>query len=115
MADDATQPTPTHAPLQGALSFKKNPRSTGLAAIADPYPTTQIKIGGREVGLISPPRPRGSENWSLRFMVKDASESCGWRWIGLRGRYETEEQARSSLFSMDDKVRRLYDLYQQET
>lgn len=89
------------------LSFKKNPRETGLAGVANHTPSTQIKADKYEMGTIDPPNYRrfGPEepNWTIRIQVmKNESEitkepNCPWKWVTFKARFETEELAREWL------------------
>jgi len=104
-------PAPAHTPLVGDLTFLKDRRETGLAAIACPYPNTTIKIGGRQVGTIFAPRPRGESEWSISLMVVDPDAHCGWRTIRLAKRYPDEPAARLAMQGGDATLRARHHLH----
>jgi hypothetical protein len=86
------------------LSFKKQPKNTGLSAIGNPFSVTDIKIDGKRVGLIDPPNwSSKNKGWIIRFVVRkndineDGNPNCTWRWITLVGEYKNEELAREYL------------------
>lgn len=107
-------PAPTHAPLTGLLTFRKDAPETGLASAARPWPDTAIKIGGRQVGTIRAPRPRGEDQWSVSLMVADRNAKCGWRTIVLARRFEDEASARLAIRGGDTALRIRHDLHQLE-
>lgn len=82
--------------------FRKETPETGLRAIANPYPGTDI-TWGREgvVGRISPPSARalgGSDTWGIRFIVEKeptVEDPCDWKWVALKKTFETEPEARA--------------------
>lgn len=54
------------------FTFKKQPRETGLAGVAHPYPNTDIKAGSKVVGEIVAPTWRTPDNkWHITLSVKD--------------------------------------------
>ncbi len=87
--------------------FKKGPRPTGLSAIAKPYPDTDIKRGGKRVGMISAPSRFGHKNWRVLFVVKrepTETDPCDWRWARMRGDHETEQVARDWIMANADRI-----------
>jgi hypothetical protein len=68
------------------FTFRKQPRETGLRSVGHPHPSTEIKYGGREVGLIQAPYfGTPDHKWGVGLMVKEAaSENCPWGWIFSR-------------------------------
>jgi hypothetical protein len=82
------------------LSFKKQPRETGLAGVGYPHPNTSIKIDGKKVGEISAPTWMSKDDlWHIMFMVKksklDNNPNCDWRWIFLKKGFDTEIEGRN--------------------
>jgi hypothetical protein len=84
-------------------TFKKGPRATGLAAVGHPYADTTIKLGKREVGIISPPsrgnlRGPDETGWRAGVMVMkekpDDNPNCPWRWVFFRPQFADEPAAR---------------------
>lgn len=78
------------------VTFKKRPRQTGLARVAEPYSSTDIKVKGVEIGYIAPPhRTDPAYLWTVRFKVHDPEgENCKWRWATMKARHATEPDAR---------------------
>ena len=78
------------------LTFKKQAQITGLARVAHPYgPSTDIRLGGRSVGRIDPPRYNSPEKvWKVWLALTDATILGGWRWVVLKARFASDEEAR---------------------
>lgn len=78
------------------FTFRKQPRATGLAAVTETHPDTDIKLGGLVVGSIDAPHHTSTDGlWKLRFAVTDASQKCGWRWVTLKYRPKDEPAGRA--------------------
>lgn len=83
------------------LSFRRGPRPTGLSAVGNPYPDTDIKCGGQKVGYISGPTWQSKDHkWVVRFMVfkadimEDNNPNCSWKWVTLKQKFDSEREAR---------------------
>jgi hypothetical protein len=79
------------------ITFKKEPKCTGLARIGEPYPNTNIKVNKDAVGVIAAPRWNTPDNkWEVRFTVKgsNGNPNCHWHWIRVKKRFDTESEAR---------------------
>ena len=84
------------------LSFKKDPKPTGLYSVGNPNPDTHIKLDGKEIGVIVPPSWNSSHaDWVIRFMVikehieEDGNTNCSWKWITLKKHFDDELSARN--------------------
>lgn len=82
------------------ITFKRQPKATGLAAVGNPHPNTDIKMDGKLVGTIVPPnwRDNGKE-WLIMVRLKKplplpAGENCTWYNAVLKPRFANEEAAR---------------------
>lgn len=95
-----------------AFTFKKRPKATGLARVAERSDTTEIRIKGKLVGLISVPR-LFEDNVRVRLMVK-CEEHPGWKWVALKAGFETEGDARAKLNEKFDYMVKTFDLHHQE-
>jgi hypothetical protein len=85
-------------------TFKKEPRATGLARIADPHPSTTIKLGGKRVGQIRPPHIRDEKPvWSVSVMVT-TDKHPGWTWVVFARKHESESDARAWVLANWDKI-----------
>ncbi len=84
------------------VTFKKNARETGLAAVMAREPTTIIKINKCPVGEIVPPSRYSKETgWHIIFKVlnpepKD-NASKSWEWIKMKARFPSEPEARKAI------------------
>lgn len=94
------------------FTFKKEARVTGLAGIASDGPSTIIKLGGREVGLIKSPC-RGTlgrqmtDVWTIRLRVvrkPTVEHPCPWRWAVLRQTHASEPEARAWLIANAERI-----------
>jgi len=80
------------------FTFKKHPHETGLASIANPYPSTDIKLGGKICGFISPPSAFGSDKWVVYLRLFRSQENCNWYNATFKGaKFGTEGEAREWL------------------
>lgn len=80
------------------FSFKKQPRETGLRSVANPYPTTDIRLepGKRFIGHIVPPNFWDKHSdWHVTVCVKDEKSHCGWTWKIFKARHSSEPHARA--------------------
>jgi hypothetical protein len=83
------------APRKG-LSFKKQPRETGLRAVGNPYPNTTIRLDGLQVGQIIAPFARslgGDSQWKVSLMEKRGEDNFDW--VTFKARFESEADARA--------------------
>jgi len=100
------------------LSFKKNPRETGLSGVAHPNPSTAIKGDKKQVGMIYPPsRWDNDYKWTISLACpKDKTENdpCGFRWMKLKYRFDKEAEAREWLKANWDRIITTYKLHQFE-
>jgi len=80
------------------LSFKKDPKTTGLAGVAEPNPRTVIKGDGVEIGYIRPPHYADADYvWSVMLRVNrepTPSDPCPWRYAELKKKFTSEPDAR---------------------
>lgn len=97
------------------FTFKREPRETGLAAIAHPHANVQVKLDKKVVGYIAGPnRFSSNKGWQLNLMVEDEKSSCGWVWIRMARQDETEEEARAWAQRQAANIVAKYKLYSQE-
>jgi len=80
------------------ISFKKQPRTTGLAGIGNSYQTTDIKVNKKIIGYIYPPTWRSKDNnWKINIAVEGCTKddsNCSWRWVNLKYKPENESDGR---------------------
>lgn len=103
------------------LTFKKQPKDTGLAAVAAYEQETDIKADGKVVGHISysynNSATKGDSFWHISLAVKKektAEEPAAWKWIRLKKTTATEPEAREFVKAMWEKITTELDLYQFE-
>ena len=86
------------------FTFKRQPRATGLAGVGNPWPSTDIKLRGKVVGVIAAPNWRSdSQLWTIRLMI-ESSLPPGWYWKTIRQKFPTEEEAREYVSSHNDDL-----------
>lgn len=95
------------------LSFKKQPRETGLSAIGYPNSNTLIKVDNKIVGEIFAPTWHSKDDlWHIYFMIKkiepDDNANCDWKWIFLKKGFETEVEGRNFIKENLDKIAKKY-------
>lgn len=93
------------------FTFKKHPRETGLAGVANPYRPTDIKLNKKVIGEIFPPSLLAKDSyWSIRFTVdeEDPNTLRKFKWILLKARFNSEAEARVFL---QDKCVMLCSMY----
>lgn len=90
------------------FTFRRAARVTGLAGIGADTPSTTIKLRGKEAGVLkSPASSRLSsapDQWTVRFTVAQEptpQDSCTWRWAALKRRFNSEQEGRGWLASVD--------------
>lgn len=83
------------------FTFKKEPRTTGLAGVGSPNPNTIVKLDKKEVGIIVGPNWRSKDNkWQIRLMRRwplvpeNSKNSKAWKWVQVTQRFDTEPEAR---------------------
>lgn len=78
------------------LTFKKQPRNTGLYAVGHPWSNTDIKVKKHIIGNIEAPNYTTKDNlWIIRFCIADSTGKCGFKWITLNKKGESEEESRN--------------------
>jgi hypothetical protein len=98
------------------LTFKRQPKSTGLSAIGYPNPPVDIKLSGKVCGAIYPPTWQSKiGDWKISLMVKkdesDPKENCDWKWITLKYKGENEEDCKKFLIDKMDIIVGKYTLH----
>lgn len=81
------------------LSFKKQPKETGLRAVGSPIPNTDIKLNGKRFGYLCAPTWQTKDGkWGVYFMAyktePDDNPNCDWRWLSAKDRFDSESDAR---------------------
>lgn len=80
------------------FTFRKHKAETGLAAVGYSRRSVDIKHKKMVVGTIYAPNWSTKDGkWGLSIMVEDSDCKCGWKWVHLKHRCDTEEEAREFL------------------
>lgn len=94
------------------FTFKRGERSTGLAAVANPYTEVDIKLNKKRVGTLAPPNWRTSDGmWRARFTVTDSTQKAGWRWVQLKARFKDEDEARAWVAEHAEQIASMFTLH----
>lgn len=74
------------------ISFKKEKKERGLAAVGNPNQATNVKLNKQIVGAISPPSWMTEDSlWRVRFIVV---KEDNWKWITMKAKFNSEPEAR---------------------
>ena len=97
------------------VTFKKQPKETGLGAVGHPYQDIDCKIKKRKFGYISAPTWRTKDHkWVVRVMVMktepDDNPNCAWRWVEFANRFDDDEKAKAWLQENIDEIQQKYTL-----
>ena len=78
------------------ITFKKQPRATGLSAVGRPYPNVDVKVDKKEVGYILAPTFSSVDGkLGIQIAVEVRKhENCSWSWTMCQQRFDNEEKAR---------------------
>lgn len=80
------------------FTFKKDKAETGLAAVGNSHPDTNIKVSGLVVGYIAAPNWRTESNhWKVRLAIakeRTKEDPAPFKWITLKKRFDSEPEAR---------------------
>jgi len=98
------------------IRFKKHPKETGLYAVGHPFSAVDIKVNGESMGIIYPPSWQTEDNrWSIGFTVLkkelDDDLNCKWKWIHIKKRFDTENEAREFVKDNIETINKNYVLY----
>jgi len=99
------------------LSFKKQPRETGLRAVAEVAPSTTIKADGKACGEIRAPHYSDDSNlWSVGVTVKadTGNPNCDWKWIFFKKKFASEPEAREFVKTRWQAIQELHTLHLME-
>lgn len=81
------------------LSFKKQPAPSGLAHVADPYHSHDVKCNGIKMGYIRHTGIRDTEDgWIARFQVKrerTPQDPCPFAWRCVTEVFSTDAAAKN--------------------
>lgn len=84
--------------MKTKLSFKKEPKKTGLSSIGYPHQNIIIKVDKKYTGRIVAPNWQTDDMWRVGFAIKkenpDNNPNCDWKWIYFKNEFANEEEAR---------------------
>jgi len=84
------------------ITFKKHPRKTGLASVANPYQSIDLKFKKKVFGEISAPNYIRN-GWRIRIAVKSTS-IAGFTWEQYSKVCDTEEEARAFITERTEEI-----------
>ena len=97
------------------LTFKKHAKETGLRAVGNPYPDTDIKLGGKKCGYISAPNWQSVDRqWRIKLAIKREPVPgfpANFDWVTLSARFDDEKAAREFVKANVEKIKDKFDLY----
>lgn len=91
------------------ITFKREPKETGLYAIGNSTPGVNIKYNKKWFGYITPPSWQ-HHGWDVSFMVykdnimEDKNPNCDWKWVYIKQKFETEEEARQYMKDHEKEI-----------
>lgn len=96
------------------LTFKKHIPTGKYSSFESEY--HDIKRNKKIVGSISEASPLSNvlneEKFSIRFMIKSDENKSGWKWITLKKKSSTAEEARKFVKKYEVFLQNKYDLYE---
>lgn len=96
------------------LSFKKHPRSSGLARIGE-ADFIDIKGDKKIVGNIVGNGVGNDNRFRVGLIVKDLSSNLkSWKWVFFKARFDTEAAARLWVEDKWDVLQAKYEIHQLE-
>lgn len=94
------------------LTFKRHPRETGLASIANQHPWVDIKLNKKVIGQIKPPSAFSAhKGFKVMLKIIDPKSNCGWNWVTLKHEGESEAATRSFLQERAESLLSRYAIY----
>lgn len=85
------------------ITFKRQKKETGLAGVARPYASVDLKYKKKVFGYISPPSYT-STGWMVRICVCDPLSSSGFTWMSFKKVFDTEDEARQFVINKTEKI-----------
>ena len=91
------------------VTFKKEPKETGLMSISFPNQSVNLKIKGKTFGMINAPTWQTEDNrWSISIMVTGLNNE--WKWVNFKQRFLNEQYAREWIQEYIDAIMKKYTL-----
>lgn len=97
------------------FTFKNAPKATGLARAASLGEEVTIKLNKQHVGTIRPPVYHLDNHvWSIALSVKceptPDAPNRNWKWITLKAKFNTADEAKTFLNEKFELITSTYDL-----
>jgi hypothetical protein len=94
------------------ITFKRHPKETGLGSVVRPCAMVDLKIGGKIIGCIAPPSAFTKE-WifKIRLKIVETEYPIGWKWIELKFKSKTEQEARDFIIKNSTALQEKYNFY----
>jgi hypothetical protein len=94
------------------ITFKKQPKETGLHSIGYPYPNVDIKLDKKTMGYISAPTWQTKNVWNIYLSVKksepDDNSNCDWKWVTVKKDFENEIEAREFIKGHIEEIQKKF-------
>jgi|GEM_PF-4184558 len=97
------------------LTFKKQPRETGLRAVGYSSQSIDVKLNKKTFGTINAPNWQTADNlYGVSIMVMktaeitDSNSNCDWKRINFRARFADPEQAKIWFQEHIDAQQKMY-------
>jgi hypothetical protein len=98
------------------FTFKKYPRATGLAGVAEAgREYYDIKLKGIYVGIFG--KNHSNEKFDIRFQIikkdimEDGNPNCEWKWITLKYKTSSSQEAKDFLIKFSEEIQKKFNLY----
>jgi hypothetical protein len=97
--------------MSNRLTFKREPCETGLAGVGNPYPDVTVKHNKQKIGIINAPNWQTKDHkWWIQIavekkdFVKTPESPCPWKWITVKARFDSEEDARQYVTDNTERI-----------
>ena len=101
------------------ITFKRHPKETGLRGVGNGTPSVDIKLNGKNFGLLAAPSWQQG-GWRIGIQVvktetvTDNNPNCEWKWVYFKYNPSTEEEARAWVLSHIDSLALVYTFHTHE-
>jgi len=99
------------------ITFKRQPRETGLYLVGHPYQDVDIKVDKKVCGYINSPS-WNKNSWDVwitvikKDIMEDGNPNCKWGNVPFKKKFSTEEEARAAVPNLIASVlKKGYQLY----
>lgn len=92
--------------MKNSITFKNQPKQTGLAAIGNPYADIDIKCNKKVFGMIVAPnwRSQNKNQWRITITVKEENNSEKWKWATFKQIFNNADDAKKWIKENYEKI-----------